>query len=160
MNTRIHLSLAAATLMAMAQFPVHAQGTPGAVDWTHRAVAVQSQGGEKLYRLHFDGRIQPGHIVYGSDFKADLGPNPTRLRLDKDQAVELRDGLESIGTREGKDKAFDTPYTYFEDEVHLTQLIAVSQGVTRVTGTLRGQTCYLTDGTCQLFTAKFEIPLP
>jgi hypothetical protein len=141
---------------AQAQAPESSQG----VTWTSRAVAVQAPGGERLYRLHFEGRIQPGYIVYGSDFKAGLGPNPTRLRLDKDQQVTLRAPLESEGTKAGKDEAFDVPYTYFENEARLTQLIAVPLGVTQVTGTLRGQTCHLNDGTCQLFSARFEIPLP
>lgn len=154
--------LAVAT--ALLAFAVHAgaqvQASSEAVTWSTQAVAVQSANGERLYQLQFRGRIRDGYIVYGSDFSGELGPNPTRLRLDANQPVKLQDSLQSTGTRPGKDKAFDTVYTYFEGEARLSQVVAVEPGATRVTGTLRGQTCYLTDGTCQLFNTRFEIPLP
>lgn len=133
---------------------------PAAVSWTNTAAPVSAPGGERAYRLQFSGRIAPGYIVYGSDFQSALGPNPTRLRLDNKEGVTPRESLQSSGSRKGKDKAFDSDYTYFEGEARLSQLVTVAPGVTRITGTLRGQTCYEADGTCQLFSAPIDIALP
>lgn len=146
--------LFAISLGAVAQQPVEA------VQWSNTAVAVQSAKGERLYRLQFNGSIKPGYIIYGSDFEANLGPNPTRLRLEAKEGVTAGSKLESTGTKAGKDPAFKTPYTYFNGEAKLSQVVAVAPGVTHVAGTLRGQACYETDGTCTLFTARFDIPLP
>lgn len=132
---------------------------PGAIHWVTAAVPVKTTG-ERLFRLEFTGRIAPGYIVYGSDFEAELGPNPTRLRFTTKEGVTARDALKSAGTKKGKDPAFNTDYTYFQGEARLSQLVAVAPDVKQVAGTIRGQTCYEADGTCQLFTAPFEIALP
>lgn len=152
--------LAALSLAALGGSSVTAQQASDAVAWTSKAAPTKDADGAQLYRLEFTGRITPGYIVYGSDFKADLGPNPTRIRFEPAAAVTARDSLKSAGTKKGKDKAFDTDYTYFEGEARLSQLVAVAPGTKRVTGTLRGQTCYEADGTCQLFSAPFDIALP
>lgn len=121
---------------------------------------VKAADGTALYRLEFTGRIKPGYIVYGSDFESSLGPNPTRVRFESAESVTAREPLRSAGTRPGKDKAFNTAYTYFEGEAKLSQLVAVPAGARRVVGTLRGQTCHEVDGTCTLFRSGFDIPLP
>lgn len=160
MNTsRMFRGAAAAWLIAVS-WNATAQQPPAAVQWSNTARPVQSASGERLYRLEFTGRIAPGYIIYGSDFEANLGPNPTRLRLEAKQGVVANSKLQSTGTRAGTDKAFKTPYTYFEGEAKLSQVVTVAAGVTRVAGTLRGQTCYETDGTCALFSTRFDIPLP
>jgi hypothetical protein len=153
--------LAAASLLSMLAFPLYAQLPPSdAVAWKSSAVAVKSADGGKLYRLQFEGHIAPGYIIYGSDFEAGLGPNPTRLRLDAKEGITARDKLQSAGTKAGKDAAFNSAYTYFEGAANLSQLVAVADGVKSVAGTLRGQACHESDGTCTLFSVHFEVPLP
>lgn len=151
---------AAALLLAFAGAALPQQPPAESVQWSSTAVPVQGANGERLYRLQFSGRIAPGYIVYGSDFEGNLGPNPTRLRLDAKEGVTANGKLLSAGTRAGKDKAFNSAYTYFEGEAQLSQVVAVAPGVKNVAGTLRGQTCYEADGTCQLFSAKFDVALP
>ncbi len=128
--------------------------------WTTTAVPVKSASGEQLYRVQIDGRIAAGYVVYASDFKAKLGPNPTRIRFAADSGVTPQGGLESAGTHKGKDKIFKVDYTYFEGEARLSQLVAVAPGTAKIVGTLRGQTCYEADGTCALFNAKIDLALP
>jgi hypothetical protein len=156
MNTRRAFVL----LLASLALPVAAQQSNDAVTWTSTAVRTQAGDGSAVYRLEFTGRIAAGYIVYGSDFEANLGPNPTRVRFEPAEAVTPRDSLRSTGTKKGKDKAFNTDYTYFEGEARLSQLVAVPAGARRITGTLRGQTCHEADGTCTLFRSSFDIPLP
>lgn len=136
-----------------------AQNANPALSWNTSAEPVKSASGERLYRLQFAGRITPGYIVYGSDFKANLGPNPTRVRFKADSGITAQGALESVGTHKGTDKAFKTDYTYFDGEAKLSQVVAVAEGTTRLTGTLVGQTCHEADGTCALFQERFDIPL-
>lgn len=131
-----------------------------AVSWTSSAVAVNAPAGERLYRLQFNARIAPGYIVYGSDFSADIGPNPTRVRFTAKDSVTTRETLQSAGTRKGKDEQLKIEYTYFEKQAQLSQLVAVAPDVKSVAGTIRGQTCHEADGTCTLFSAPFEVKLP
>lgn len=159
MNPRPH-ALALIAIAAFTALPAAAQQPGAAVTWSSAAVRTKAADGTILYRLEFTGRIKPGYIVYGSDFEARLGPNPTRVRFDAADAVVPRDPLLSSGTKPGRDKALDSAYTYFEGEAKLSQLVAVKPGVTRITGTLRGQTCHEADGTCELFRASFDLPLP
>lgn len=147
------------SFIALAALPALAQ-SPDAVTWTSTAVPTKAADGSAAWRLEFTGRIKPGYIVYGSDFEANLGPNPTRVRFEPAAAVTPGDSLKSVGTKKGKDKAFNTDYTYFEGEAKLSQVITVAPGTRRVTGTLRGQTCHEADGTCTLFRSAFDIPLP
>lgn len=159
MNTLWNRSLVAAGLLLAISLNAAAQHPPESVQWTHTASAVKSDKGERLYRLEFTGNIAPGYVIYGPDFEANLGPNPTRLRLEAQEGVTANSKLESVGTRAGTDKAFKTPYTYFQGQAKLSQVVAVAPGVTHVAGTLRGQTCYETDGTCALFNVRFDVPL-
>lgn len=149
------LLLAALSTAALSQAPV---AEP--VTWTISAEPVKAAGGERLYRLRIDGRIAPGYIVYGSDFKAELGPNPTRLRFAADSGVTVRGELESSGTHKGKDPSFKVDYTYFEGRAQLAQLVTVAAGTPVIVGTIVGQTCHEADGTCALFRTRLETRLP
>ncbi|MET0279719.1 MAG: hypothetical protein ABW278_01160 [Steroidobacteraceae bacterium] len=153
--TAAGLSLLALSATGVAQQPASEVAT-----WSTTVVPVKSAGGERLYRVQIDGRIAAGYVVYASDFKAELGPNPTRLRFAADSGVTAQGELESTGTHKGKDKAFKVDYTYFEGEAKLAQVVAVAPGTARIVGTLRGQTCYEADGTCALFTSRIDLPLP
>lgn len=129
------------------------------VVWSASAEAVAAQGNERRYRLTLTGNIAGGYIVYGSDFKAELGPNPTRLRFDASQPVTTIDALQSSGTRKGHDKELKVDYTYFEKQALLTQVVTVAPNATKIVGTVVGQTCHEADGTCELFRSRFEVPL-
>ncbi len=155
----INRHAAFAGLLALS-FAVSAQvGPSDAVNWSTRVEPVKGAQGERLFRLQFEGRISEGYIIYGPDFDAELGPRPTRLRLDGD-AVKARDALLPAGTQRGKDKVFKTDYTYFQGQARLSQVIAAPAGVDKVSGRIVGQTCYEADGTCALFTSRFEVALP
>lgn len=130
------------------------------IDWTWSVVATEGRpAGGKRYELQFRGSIAPGYIVYGSDFQVDIGPRPVRLKFDAPE-VTPQGSLRSTGTRRRLDPVFKGEYSYFQGSAQLSQQIAVKEGVSRVTGTLRGQTCREADGTCSLFARRFEIDLP
>ena len=149
------MAVTAATL-AFAGF-AHAQERD-LLDWSWTAEPVNSAGPQRTYRLEFEARIAEGFIIYGSDFAAELGPRPTRLRFDQPD-VKAEGPLVSLNTQRRTDKVFKTEYTYFDGKAHLAQTVVVPSGASRLTGTIQGQTCDETDGTCALFSRKFDIDL-
>ena len=152
-------NLLAAALLAALPALTPAQEADNIISWQWTALPTPAAG-ERVYELRFTGGIAGGYIVYGSDFQVDIGPRPTRLKLDAPEAVTPRGSLLSAGTHRRLDPVFKGEYSYFESKAQLTQQVAVKSGVTRVSGTIRGQTCREADGTCALFNQRFEIDLP
>lgn len=125
------------------------------VQWQWTAAAAAAG----IYDLRFTGRIASGYIVYGADFDVDIGPRPVRLKFDSPE-VSPKSPLQSAGSRRRLDPVFKAEYSYFNGTVQLAQQVAVKDGVSRVTGIVRGQTCREADGTCALFSQRFAIDLP
>ncbi len=155
---RIASVAAALTAIAFCA-PMVAQESAPAVEWQWSATPVAGAV-EKAYELRFSGRIAGGYVVYASDFNIDIGPRPTRLRLDDATHVTPQGTLRSTGAHSKKDPAFKGEYRYFEGTAALSQQVVVKDGATHVTGALVGQTCREADGTCQLFNQRFDIALP
>jgi hypothetical protein len=82
-----------------------------------------------------------------------------RVKFETPEVVP-QGSLRSTGTRRRLDPVFKGEYSYFQGAAQLSQQIQVKSGVSRVSGTLRGQTCREADGTCSLFSRRFEIDLP
>jgi len=152
-------NLLAAALLAALPALTPAQEADNIISWQWTALPA-AFAADRVYELHFTGSIAGGYIVYGSDFQVDIGPRPTRLKLDAPEAVTPRGSLQSAGTHRRVDPVFKGEYSYFDGKARLTQQVAVKSGVTRVSGTIRGQTCREADGTCALFNQRFEIDLP
>jgi hypothetical protein len=134
-------------------------GPPGAVKWQW-TLQPAANAGQGVYELRFSGRIAPGYIVYASDFSLDIGPRPTRLKLEDAANVTARGTLSSTGAHEKKDPAFAGAYRYFDGTALLSQQLTVKDATARVKGALVGQICHEADGTCSLFNQKFEVPVP
>ena len=157
---RLAMTAAALTAIALASVAAPQDATgPNAVEWQWSAQPVK--GAEaRVYELRFTGRIPDGYIVYASDFSIEIGPRPTRLRLQDTANVTTRGPLLSTGAHSKKDPAFKGEYRYFEGLAQLAQQVVVKDGATHVSGALVGQTCREADGTCSLFNQKFEVALP
>jgi hypothetical protein len=152
-------NLIAAALLVVVPALAPSQEADEIVNWRWTAVPTPSAS-ERVYELRFNASIAGGYIVYGSDFQVDIGPRPTRLKFDAPEAVTPRGSLQSAGTHRKLDPVFKGEYSYFDGKAQLTQQVAVKNGVSRVSGTIRGQTCREADGTCALFNQRFEIDLP
>jgi len=97
--------------------------------------------------LVIDARIEPGWILYASDFEQpQIGPRAARLVVADAAGTGA---LHSIGTHVGKGRSFagDYQYTYFSGEGQLRQAIT---GDGPVTATLRAQVCFEESGLCEL----------
>ncbi len=131
-------------------------GDAAALQWNWR---IEAGSPSDEVTLVVTADIATGYIVYGSNFKSDLGPNPTRLRLAQGQELELTQALQSVNPKRRKDKSFGTEYTYFEGHAEFRQRLKVRAGATHVAGTVTGQSCHETDGTCTLFRQNFDLAL-
>lgn len=157
---RRHLFRLAATGLVLASLGLAVSAPaqePEILDWNWSVEPVTG-GAAGSYRIVFRAKIAAGYIIYGSDFEADLGPKPTRVRY-APGAAEPAGALQSFGTRRRTDPTFRTEYSYFDGVAELAQTVQVPAGATSVGGTIAGQTCHEADGTCALFSQRFDIPL-
>lgn len=99
--------------------------------------------------LVIDARIQPGWILYASDFEQpQIGPRAARITLSN--GTQTDGPLRSVDAREGHGRSFagDYRYTYFSERGQLR--LPVAAGSTPVNGTLRAQVCFEESGLCEL----------
>lgn len=99
--------------------------------------------------LVIDARIEPGWILYASDFEQpQIGPRAARISLAN--GAQTEGPLRSVDAREGHGRSFagDYRYTYFSERGQLR--LPIAAGNTPVNGTLRAQVCFEESGLCEL----------
>ena len=99
--------------------------------------------------LVIDARIEPGWILYASDFaQPQIGPRAARITLAN--AAQTHGPLRSVDAREGHGRSFagDYRYTYFSERGQLR--LPIAAGNAPVNGTLRAQVCFEESGLCEL----------
>ena len=156
---RLYTVRAALGALALISFAAAAQqigDAGGALQWTTR---VEPGATRDDFTLVLEARIADGYIVYGSDFRAELGPRPSRLRLDKEAPVRAEGALTSVDTKRRTDKNLGTEYSYFEQRAQFRQKLQRTAAGDTLTGRIEGQACFEKDGTCTLFRQVFNLPL-
>ncbi len=124
--------------------------TQWSVAFSKPAAAV----GEEI-EVIITARIAPHWIVYSSDFKAEIGPQPTQFLFDATDTFRPLGEITSVNPKRKKDKTWDTEFGYFEERAEFRQKIKVLKAGAVVTGRIKGQLCNERDGTCTLFDEKF-----
>lgn len=145
------LLLVAVTAIAAPAFAQEKSVTRWSVTLSQSAPKV----GDEI-EVIFRATINPGWIVYASDFKADLGPQPTQFLFDDTKAFKTVGEIISVNPQRKKDKTWDTEYAYFEQQAEFRQKIRVLEASVVVAGRIKGQLCNERDGTCTLFEEKFS----
>lgn len=146
----MRLLLSLAVLALVAAIPVGAEDTAAeAVKWSWQVVPEDARPGDEA-ELVLSASIAPQWVVYSSDFKAELGPQPTRLKTRPQAAVELIDGLRSVGAERKKDQELNIEYGYFSGRAELRQRVRLPADGSPVEALLVGQACHEADGTCHL----------
>jgi len=109
-------------------------------------VEAHSDGTRELV---IDARIEPGWILYASDFEQpQIGPRAARVILAGGE--QAQGPLRSVAPREGHGRSFagEYRYTYFSERGQLR--LPIAAGSTPVNGTLRAQVCFEESGLCEL----------
>jgi thiol:disulfide interchange protein DsbD len=121
-----------------------------AITWYYQLSNPKPVPGETV-ELVLTAKIAPHHILYSSDFKADIGPQPTEFIFETSEAVTPSGPVRAIGPKKKKDRTWDTEFTYFETTGEFRQLVRVAAKSFTIRGVIKGQLCNEQDGTCTLF---------
>jgi len=91
--------------------------------------------------LIFTATLDKDWLVYSSDFKADMGPQPTTFEFMPDDTIEFIGSVEPVSPKRKKDKTWDTEVSYFTPKAEFHQRIRVLKPDYGVRGVIRGQYC-------------------
>ena len=114
-------------------------------------------GSDDTAELSLIADIDLHSLVYSSDFKSDIGPQPTAIDFSKSEGVEAVGPVVSIGPKRKKDKTWDIELGYFQTRAEFRQKVKILRKHYIVRGTIAGQLCNEAEGTCTLFTQPFEV---
>jgi hypothetical protein len=149
--------LAIALLALISAIPVGAEEDAArAVRWSWQLVPGDAQPGTEA-ELVLVAHIAPHWVVYSSDFAAELGPQPTRLKKKPQSTLQLTEPLRSIGAQRRKDEQLNIEYGYFAERAELRQRLRLPTDGSPVEATLVGQACHEADGTCHLIRQDLSI---
>jgi Disulphide bond corrector protein DsbC len=153
----MRLVFAVALLALMSTIPVGAEEDPSrAIQWSWTLQPADARPGSEA-ELVLVAVLAPHWVVYSSDFKADFGPLPVRLRKKPQSGVELVEGLRSISASRKRDESLDIEYGYFAGRAELRQRLKLPADGSPAELTLNGQACNETDGTCHLIRQDIRV---
>jgi len=101
--------------------------------------------------------LPPHALVYSSDFKSDIGPQPTVLDLAGSEGIELIGPVRSVEAKRKHDKTWDIELGYFEARAELRQTVRIVRPDFVLRGKVAGQLCDEKEGTCTLFTERLSV---
>jgi thiol:disulfide interchange protein DsbD len=127
-----------------------------AVRWTWQLEPADATPGTEA-ELVLIAEIAPAWVVYSSDFKAEIGPQPARLVAAAESTSDLLGPLRSVDAQRKRDDSLDIEYGYFSVRAELRQRVRVPPAGAALVATLRGQACHETDGTCHLLRQPIRI---
>ena len=153
----MRLVFAVALLALISTIPVGAEEDPArAIRWSWTLQPADAAPGSEA-ELVLVAQLAPHWVVYSSDFQADFGPLPTRLRKKPQSAVQLLDALRSVSASRKKDESLNVEYGYFAGRAELRQRLKLPADGSPAELTLNGQACYETDGTCHLIRQDIRV---
>jgi hypothetical protein len=135
-------------LLALCFAPAHASAAEPPVTWSVAPAQTPTVGGE--IELVITARIAPRWIVYASDFKAEIGPQPTEFHFSPHVAFQPIGKPVSIGAKAGRDKTWEVDYGYFSERAEFRQRVKVLALPLRGSVRIKGQLCNERDGSCTL----------
>jgi hypothetical protein len=149
--------MAIALLALISTIPVGAEEDASqAVQWSWQLLPRDAKPGGEA-ELVLVARIAPQWVVYSSDFHAELGPQPTRLKKRPQSSLQLTEPLRSIGAHRKTDAGLNVEYGYFAERAELRQRLRLPDDGSPVEVTLNGQACYEANGTCHLIRQDVRI---
>jgi thiol:disulfide interchange protein DsbD len=124
-----------------------------AIHWQARLSPAAPVAGD-IVELVVSADLAPHAVVYSSDFKSDIGPQPTALDLTGSEGIEVVGDARSVEPKRKKDKTWDIELGYFETHAEVRQQVRILRADFVVRGTIAGQLCDEKEGTCTLFNQR------
>jgi hypothetical protein len=78
--------------------------------------------------------------IYASDFEAPIGPLPTTIALEPDEAYEVLGALQCENTQKAIDPAWSISYTFFSGKAEFHQAVRVKEKKAHIRGVITQQT--------------------
>lgn len=153
----MRIAMAVALLALVAAIPVGAEEDPAqAIEWSWHVEPATAKPGSEA-ELVLVAKLAPDWVVYSSDFTAELGPLPAKLKRAPNSSLEFIDALRSVGAKRKRDPSLDTEYGYFSGRAELRQRVRLPADGGPIEATLSGQACYEVNGSCHLIRQAIRI---
>jgi len=108
------------------------------VKWTIQAEKIS----DKEYEVSLTADIDQGWAIYSQDVSEDLGPIPTKLKINQDAGITLISEIRETGMKkEDFDAVFGTTVPKFQRKARFSQIVQVNPDTTVITGQLTFMTC-------------------
>lgn len=107
------------------------------------------------FDLVFTARLGKEWLLYSSDFKGDVGPQPTAFYFEPDDSFEPVGEVKPVAPKRKKDRVWETDVSYFTQKAEFRQRIRLLKPDYRVSGVIKGQLCSEKNGVCVPFERLF-----
>jgi thiol:disulfide interchange protein DsbD len=107
------------------------------------------------FDLIFTAKLDKEWLLYSSDFKGDVGPQPTAFYFEPDDSFETVGEVKPIAPKRKKDRVWETDISYFTQRAEFRQRIRLLKPDYHVTGVIKGQLCSEKNGVCVPFERLF-----
>lgn len=110
--------------------------------------------------LVFTATLDKEWLLYSSDFKADIGPQPTTFEFMPDDTFELVGGIQPVSPKWKQDKTWDINVSYFTPKAEFRQRVRLLKADYGIRGVIQGQYCSEKKGLCVPFQQRFGFSVP
>lgn len=125
------------------------------VKWKFKYSKENLKVGDEV-ELIFSTTISNGWTLYSTDFKGDVGPQPTDIELAKNSSYLLLGDILPISPLKKNDKNWGTALTYFTKKAEFRARIRIEESPYVVAGKITGQLCNDKKGVCIPFQKTFQ----
>jgi len=125
------------------------------VHWRVSVVPADAKAGDDV-EIVFDADITHGWILYSTDFKLEIGPQPAKFTFDANTGLTPVGAIEPIKPQWKTDKSLGGKYSYFAGHAQFRQKARLDAAAGSASGKITGQTCFEENGLCQLFRENFS----
>lgn len=125
------------------------------VNWNFKLANHDFKIGDEV-EIVFASTIEKGWSLYSSDFKGDVGPQPTTFEFSENGSFELSSGIQAIAPLKKVDKNWGTEVSYFTQKAEFKAKVRVIQHSYDIFGVIKGQVCHLKKGVCVPFEKTFQ----
>jgi hypothetical protein len=123
--------------------------------WSYRLSRTALQPGDEA-ELIFTAKLEKGWQLYSTDFKADIGPQPTRFEFVSNGTFEVLGDVTPVSPLHKKDKTWEIDVSFFTRQAEFRQKVRIDKLDYFFTGFIHGQLCNEKNGVCIPFRQAFQ----
>jgi thiol:disulfide interchange protein DsbD len=125
------------------------------VNWNFKITNKDFKIGDEV-ELVFSSSIEKGWSLYSSDFKGDVGAQPTVFQFSENGSFELSSDIQPIAPLKKIDKNWGTEVSYFTQKAEFKAKVRLVEHSYDIFGVIKGQVCHLKKGICVPFEKTFQ----